>query len=262
MAFTQERDTGLVDKLVNIGRVAKVVKGGRRFSFSAIVVVGDEGGRVGWGSGKAKEVPEAVRKATDAAKRRMVRVPMRSGRTIHHDINGRFGASRVMMKPAKPGTGIIAGGPMRAVFEAMGIKDVVSKSVGSNNPYNLIQATFDAFDRLETPRGVAAKRGLKPSDLKAHKEIVAVEVAQEQEAEAARTQTDEKKDEKPAKKAKKSTAKKAPAKKAAEKKDTADKGAKKADTKKAAPKSATKAEAKSESKGEKAAPKGKDEETK
>ena len=160
MAFREEKDsTGYVDKLVNIGRVAKVVKGGRRFSFSAIVVVGDEAGRVGWGSGKAKEVPEAVRKATDEAKKRMVRVPMREGRTIHHNIYGEFGGSKVFMKPATPGTGIIAGGPMRAVFESMGMRDVVAKSLGSNNPYNLIQATFNAFHNMQTPRGVAAKRG-------------------------------------------------------------------------------------------------------
>lgn len=169
MAFTGERDTGFVDKLVNIGRVAKVVKGGRRFSFSAIVVVGDESGRVGWGSGKAREVPDAVRKATDSAKKSMVRVSMREGRTIHHEVKGRFGASRVILKPATPGTGIIAGGPMRAIFEAMGMKDVVAKSQGSNNPYNMIQATFDAFANLETPRSVAAKRGLKMGDLRARR---------------------------------------------------------------------------------------------
>jgi small subunit ribosomal protein S5 len=166
MAFGQERSTEFVDKLVQVNRVSKVVKGGRRFSFSAIVVVGDEGGRVGWGSGKAQEVPEAVRKATDEAKRTMMRVPMREGRTVHHDVNGSFGASRVVLRPAQPGTGIIAGGPMRAVFEAMGISDVVAKSLGSRNPYNMIRATFEAFKNLETPRGVAAKRGLKVADMR------------------------------------------------------------------------------------------------
>ncbi len=166
MAFREEKDSGYVDKLVNIGRVAKVVKGGRRFSFSAIVVVGDESGRVGWGSGKAREVPEAVRKATDNAKKGMVRVPLREGRTIHHNIYGEFGGSKVFMKPATPGTGIIAGGPMRAVFESMGMKDVVAKSLGSNNPYNLIQATFEAFANMETPRAIAAKRGLKMNELR------------------------------------------------------------------------------------------------
>lgn len=171
MAFTNEKETGgFVDKLVNIGRVAKVVKGGRRFSFSAIVVVGDESGRVGWGSGKAREVPEAVRKATDVAKKRMVRVPLRDGRTIHHNARGEFGGAQVFMKPATPGTGIIAGGPMRAVFESMGMKDVVAKSLGSNNPYNLIQATFEAFSSMETPRAIAAKRGLKMSDLRERRE--------------------------------------------------------------------------------------------
>jgi small subunit ribosomal protein S5 len=166
MALMGERESTFVDKLVHIGRVAKVVKGGRRFSFTAIVVVGDESGRVGWGSGKAREVPDAVRKATDQAKKAMVRVPLRENRTIHHDIAGVFGASRVFLKPATPGTGIIAGGPMRAVFEAMGMKDIVAKAHGSTNPYNLIQATFEAFDRLETPRAVAAKRGLKVADLR------------------------------------------------------------------------------------------------
>jgi small subunit ribosomal protein S5 len=167
MAFgQQDRNSEFVDKLVQVNRVSKVVKGGRRFSFSAIVVVGDEGGRVGWGSGKAKEVPEAVRKATDEAKRTMMRVPMREGRTIHHDIKGHFGASRVILRPSQPGTGIIAGGPMRAVFEAMGISDVVAKSLGSRNPYNMIRATFEAFNNLQTPRGVAAKRGLKVADMR------------------------------------------------------------------------------------------------
>lgn len=164
MAFNQENNSGYVDKLVAVNRVAKVVKGGRRFSFSAIVVVGDENGRVGWGSGKAKEVPEAIRKATDEAKKKMVRVPMRDGRTLHHDVEGRFSGSRVIMRSAQPGRGIIAGGPMRAVFEAVGIKDVVAKSNGSNNPYNMIQATFEAFSNMQTPRNVASKRGKKVSD--------------------------------------------------------------------------------------------------
>lgn len=157
-----------VDKLVGVRRVAKTVKGGRRMAFGALVVVGDEAGRVGFGQGKAKEVPDAVKKATDGAKRSMVRVPLRQGRTVHHEVNGRFGATKVIIKPAVPGTGIIAGGPMRAVFEAMGIKDVVAKAQGSTNPYNLIRATFAAFAAMETPRGVAAKRGLKITDLNLH----------------------------------------------------------------------------------------------
>ncbi len=157
-----------VDKLVGVRRVAKTVKGGRRMSFGALVVVGDEAGRVGFGQGKAKEVPDAVKKATDGAKRGMVRVPLRQGRTVHHEVKGRFGATKVIIKPAVPGTGIIAGGPMRAVFEAMGIKDVVAKAQGSTNPYNLIRATFDAFAAMETPRGIAAKRGLKITDLTLH----------------------------------------------------------------------------------------------
>lgn len=177
MSNTPERDNGMVDKLVAINRIAKVVKGGRRFSFSAIVVVGDEAGRVGWGAGKAKEVPEAIRKATDDAKKNMIRVPMRENRTLHHDVEGHFGASNVMMKPANPGTGIIAGGPMRAIFEAVGMKDVVSKSLGSNNPYNMIQATFDAFNNIETPRSIAAKRGMKVSDLKSRHDASATQSA-------------------------------------------------------------------------------------
>ncbi len=160
------RDGGFVDKLVGVRRVAKVVKGGRRFAFSALVVIGDENGRVGFGNGKAKEVPDAVRKATETAKKSMMRVPMREGRTFHHEVEGRSGASRVVLKPAVPGTGIIAGGPMRALFEAMGVKDVVSKSLGSSNPFNMIQATFDAFQKMETPRAIAAKRGMKVVDLR------------------------------------------------------------------------------------------------
>jgi small subunit ribosomal protein S5 len=165
----EERERSeFVDKLVGVRRVAKTVKGGRRMSFGALVVVGDEAGRVGFGQGKAKEVPDAVRKATEEAKRTMVRVPLRQGRTIHHDVQGRFGATRVIIKPAVPGTGIIAGGPMRAIFEAMGIKDVVAKAMGSTNPFNLIRATFAAFAAIETPRSIAAKRGLKVTDLTLH----------------------------------------------------------------------------------------------
>lgn len=223
MAFTEERDNGgFVDKLVNIGRVAKVVKGGRRFSFSAIVVVGDENGRVAWGSGKAKEVPEAVRKATDEAKRRMIRVPLREGRTIHHNVRGEFGGAQVFMKPATPGTGIIAGGPMRAVFEAMGMRDIVAKSLGSNNPYNLIQATFEAFESMQTPRSVAAKRGLKMNELR-ERRISAGFVPTDAAAQTPKTEeaTAEKK---PAKKA--APVKKAAAKKAAPKAKTAAKESK------------------------------------
>lgn len=168
MSFTQEREASqFVDKLVAIRRVAKVVKGGRRFGFAATVVVGDEQGRVGFGNGKSKEVPDAVRKATEDAKKSMVRVALREGRTIHHEMQGTFGSATVIIKPAKPGTGIIAGGPMRAVFETLGIKDVVAKSMGSNNPINMIRATFEAFNSLETPKHVAAKRGLPLRDIKA-----------------------------------------------------------------------------------------------
>lgn len=159
-----------VEKLVHINRVAKVVKGGRRFGFSAIVIVGDGKGRVGHGSGKAREVPEAIRKATESAKRAIVRVPLREGRTLHHDVKGRFGAGKVVVRSAPPGTGIIAGGPMRAVFECLGIQDVVAKSVGTQNPYNMIKATFDALSNMMSPRDVAAKRGKKIGEILGRRE--------------------------------------------------------------------------------------------
>ena len=161
----QAEQNDLVDKLVNINRVAKVVKGGRRFGFAALVVVGDTKGRVGFGAGKAREVPEAIRKATEKAKTSMIRVPLREGRTLHHDVYGRFGAGRVIVRSAPPGTGIIAGGPMRAVFETVGMQDVVAKSLGSANPHNMIKATFDALRNLNSPRHVAARRGKKVSEI-------------------------------------------------------------------------------------------------
>lgn len=162
-----ERTEGdeLKDKLVTINRVAKVVKGGRRFSFAALVVVGDQKGRVGWGAGKAREVPEAIRKATERAKRGMIRVPMKEGRTLHHDIVGEFGAGRVILRAAPAGTGIIAGGPMRAVFETLGMGDVVAKCTGTTNPHNMVKATFAALQRTTSPRAVAARRGKKVTDL-------------------------------------------------------------------------------------------------
>lgn len=153
------------DRLVAINRVSKTVKGGKRFGFAALVVVGDQKGRVGFGKGKAKEVPEAIRKATEQAKRQMIRVPLREGRTLHHDMNGRHGAGKVVMRTAPAGTGIIAGGPMRAVFEMVGIQDVVSKSLGSQNPYNMIRATMDALKKESSPRNVAQRRGKKVSDI-------------------------------------------------------------------------------------------------
>jgi small subunit ribosomal protein S5 len=164
----RDREKGeddLIDKLVHINRVAKVVKGGRRFAFAALVVVGDGKGRVGYGSGKAREVPEAIRKATEQAKRNLIRIPLREGRTLHHDLRGRFGAGKVIMRAAPAGTGIIAGGPMRAVFETMGIQDIVAKSVGSNNPHNMVKATFAALQLMSSPRVVAAKRGKKVADI-------------------------------------------------------------------------------------------------
>ncbi len=164
-----ERDSEFVDKLVHINRVAKVVKGGRRFGFAALVVVGDQRGRVGFGHGKAREVPEAIRKATEAAKHEMIRVPLREGRTLHHDVNGRHGAGKVVLRAAPAGTGIIAGGPMRAVFETLGIQDIVAKSIGTSNPYNMVRATFDALRRQDSPRGVAGRRGLKVSVLQSRR---------------------------------------------------------------------------------------------
>ena len=158
-------ESELVEKLVSINRVAKVVKGGRRFGFAALVVAGDGRGRVGFGSGKAREVPEAIRKATEQAKRNMIRVPLREGRTLHHDINGRFGAGRVTLRAAPAGTGIIAGGPMRAVFEALGVHDVVAKSIGSSNPHNMVKATFQGLSEMEGPRGVASRRGKRVGDI-------------------------------------------------------------------------------------------------
>ena len=160
-----DRDNEFVDKLVHINRVAKVVKGGKNFGFAALVVVGDQKGRVGFGKGKAREVPEAIRKATQEAKRQLVRVPLREGRTLHHDVQGRHGAGRVVLRAAPPGTGIIAGGPMRAVFETLGVQDVVAKSIGASNPYNMVRATFDALKNQTSPRNVAAKRGKKVSEI-------------------------------------------------------------------------------------------------
>ncbi len=161
----REETPEFADRLVAINRVSKTVKGGKRFGFAALVVVGDQKGRVGFGKGKAKEVPEAIRKATEQAKRQMIRVPLREGRTLHHDMNGRHGAGKVVMRTAPAGTGIIAGGPMRAVFEMVGIQDVVSKSIGSQNPYNMIRATMDGLRKESSPRNVAQRRGKKVSDI-------------------------------------------------------------------------------------------------
>jgi small subunit ribosomal protein S5 len=161
----REEGSELIDKLVSINRVAKVVKGGRRFGFAALVVVGDGKGKVGYGSGKAKEVSDAMRKALDDAKKKMVRIPLREGRTIHHDLYGRFGAGKVIIRTAPVGTGIIAGGPMRAVFEALGVQDVVAKSVGTSNPHNMLKATFAALNDMKSPRAVAAKRGKKVGEI-------------------------------------------------------------------------------------------------
>ena len=178
----EERDSEFVDRLVHINRVAKVVKGGRRFGFAALVVVGDQKGRVGFGHGKAREVPEAIRKATEAAKRALIRVPLREGRTLHHDVAGRHGAGRVLLRAAPAGTGIIAGGPMRAVFESLGVQDVVAKSIGSSNPYNMVRATFDALEGTRSPRAIAAKRGKKVGEIALRREGEKQEAAAEKPA--------------------------------------------------------------------------------
>ena len=153
------------DRLVAINRVSKTVKGGKRFGFAALVVVGDQKGRVGFGKGKAKEVPEAIRKATEQAKRQMIRVPLREGRTLHHDVNGRHGAGKVVMRTAPQGTGIIAGGPMRAVFDVVGVNNVLAKCIGSNNPVNVVRATIKGLGDMSSPDSVAAKRGKSVEDI-------------------------------------------------------------------------------------------------
>jgi len=170
-------ESEFAEKLVSINRVAKVVKGGRRFGFAALVVVGDRKGRVGYGSGKAREVPEAIRKATEQARRGLVRVPLREGRTLHHDMADSYGAGKVIIRAAKPGTGIIAGGPMRAIFEALGVQDVVAKSVGSSNPHNMIKATFAALTHATSPRAVATRRGKKVNEILGRREADAKEPA-------------------------------------------------------------------------------------
>jgi len=181
----RDADDGLIDKLVTINRVAKVVKGGRRFAFAALVVAGDQKGRVGWGHGKAREVPEAIRKATERAKRGMIRVPMKEGRTLHHDVQGRFGAGKVILRTAVAGTGIIAGGPLRALFETLGIGDVVAKSLGSRNPHNMVKAAFDALNHCASPRSVATRRGKKVAELFARREVAAAPAAQPEEGASA-----------------------------------------------------------------------------
>ena len=174
----RDENPEFADRLVAINRVSKTVKGGKRFGFAALVVVGDQKGRVGFGKGKAKEVPEAIRKATEQARRNLIRVPLREGRTLHHDMEGRHGAGRVVMRAAPAGTGIIAGGPMRAVFEMLGLQDVVSKSLGSQNPYNMIRATLDGLRAEQSPRAVALRRGKKVADILRKPEEAGAEVAE------------------------------------------------------------------------------------
>ena len=180
----REETPEFADRLVAINRVSKTVKGGKRFGFAALVVVGDQRGRVGFGKGKAKEVPEAIRKATEQAKRQMIRVPLRDGRTLHHDMEGRHGAGKVVMRTAVAGTGIIAGGPMRAVFEMLGLQDVVAKSLGSTNPYNMIRATIDGLKQETSPRQVAQRRGKKVADILKRPETEAAPEAASEAAEA------------------------------------------------------------------------------
>ena len=162
---TRETESEFIDRLVFINRVATVVKGGRRFSFAALVVAGNQKGHVGFGHGKAREVPEAVKKANDSAKNSLIKIPLKEGRTLHHDIEGRHGAGRVILRSAPPGTGIIAGGPMRAVFEVLGVQDVVAKSIGSSNPYNMVRATIDGLSKIDSPRQVASRRGKKVGEI-------------------------------------------------------------------------------------------------
>jgi len=162
-ADNQEQE--FMERLIGVNRVAKVVKGGRRFGFAALMVVGDGRGRVGFGTGKAKEVPDAIRKATEQARKTMAHFPLRESRTIHHDIEGRFGAGHVILRAAPSGTGIIAGGPMRAVFEVLGIQDIVAKSMRTSNPYNMVRATFDGLGNMQSPRMIAARRGKKVADI-------------------------------------------------------------------------------------------------
>ena len=179
---SQEREESeFIEKLVAVNRVAKVVKGGRRFGFAALVVVGDGRGRIGTGNGKAKEVPEAIRKATEQAKRNIIRVPLREGRTIHHDVTGSAGAGKVLLRSAPSGTGVIAGGPMRAVFDCLGVQDVVAKALGSSNPYNMVHATLDALKNMQSPRQVAARRGKKVGDVVAQRETSGTSVKAETE---------------------------------------------------------------------------------
>ena len=168
----EDENSNLSEHLVTINRVAKVVKGGRRFGFAAIVIIGDTKGKVGYGTGKAKEVPEAIRKASENAKNSMIRVHLKEGRTLYHDVVGKFGAGKVILRTTKPGTGIIAGGPMRSIFESLGIKDIVAKSNGSSNPHNMIKATFDAFKKSESPKSIASKRSKKISEILSSREKI------------------------------------------------------------------------------------------
>ena len=180
----QEREgSDMIDRLVSINRVSKTVKGGRRFAFAALVVVGDGKGKIGYGTAKAKEVQDAVKKATEGAKKSMIRVPLRESRTLHHDVKGRFGAGRVMIRSAPAGTGIIAGGPMRAIFEALGVHDVVAKSTGTSNPHNMVKATFSALKLMNSPRSVATRRSMKVGEVVERREVGAKAQGQQHEAE-------------------------------------------------------------------------------
>lgn len=220
----QEVEQEFSEHLVGINRVAKVVKGGRRFAFAALMIVGDGKGRIGTGHGKAREVPEAIRKATEQAKRNLISVPLREGRTLHHDVEGRYGAGRVYLRSAPQGTGIIAGGPLRAIFESLGIQDVVAKAIGSNNPYNMVNATLDALQRIENPRQIAARRGKNVADIVAAREIEVVsDKGQKKEEPKVAAKAEPKKDAPKKASSKKEESKKDTSKKSAAKKDSAKK---------------------------------------
>ncbi|HOO51520.1 MAG TPA: 30S ribosomal protein S5 [Alphaproteobacteria bacterium] len=186
----EREEVELNERLVAVNRVAKVVKGGRRFAFAALVVVGDGRGRVGHGHAKAREVPDAIKKATEQAKRNMIRVALREGRTLHHDVFGRYGAGRIQMRTAPAGTGIIAGGPLRAVFEAVGIQDIVAKTIGTNNPYNMVNAAFEALKSMESPRSVATRRSKKVSEIVANRDVRMKEAKAEDASEDAEAATE------------------------------------------------------------------------
>ena len=165
MDFKKKNDDGILEKLVHINRITKVVKGGRRFGFSALVVVGDQAGKIGIAHAKAKQVPDAIKKANETARRKLTHIPLREGRTIHHDVKAKFSSSTVILRSASKGTGIISGGPSRAIFESLGISDIVSKAIGTKNPHNIVKSTMKALQSINTPKSVSARRGIDMNDV-------------------------------------------------------------------------------------------------